>query len=188
MALVDYVELSVMKLYVNVNGGQHDGLLNDAIKASSRDIDDRCGRYFGKDDSPSARTFVAKDGILFIDDAINDGTLTIEDSNGTAIEADTFKEYPLNGIVRGQPWPTEYIKSCHFLEGCEYAVTATWGWPEVPSVVSEACKLLAAETFLSKDTPHGVKGIDEFGVVRIRESRQIMQKLSGVTKEPVRFR
>lgn len=186
MALVDYVSLSVMKLYINVNSSQYDGLIADAITASSRDIDDRCARYFGKDESPSARQFIAKNGVLFIDDAINDGSLVVEDSDGN--EIDTFTEFPLNGLVRNQPWPTEYVKSCSFAEGVIYTVTATWGWPEVPSVVTEACKLLAAETFLSKDTPHGVKGIDEFGVVRIRETKQIMQKLSGVIKYPVRVR
>lgn len=181
MALIDYVTLPVMKLYVNVNAEtRYDGLLKAAISTSSRDIDDRCDRYFGKDETSSARTFTAKDNFLFIDDAINDGSLTVTDSHGNTVSDTTA--YPLNGIVRGQPWPAEYLKSWWFCDGEEYTVTATWGWPEVPDVVSEACKLLAAETFLSKDTPHGVKGIDEFGVVRIRESRQIGQKLHGVSK------
>lgn len=189
MALIeDYVSVPEMKTYINLDSNtKFDALLQEAITASSRDIDDRTHRTFGKDDAPTSRTYTAGKCILFVDDIADADSIVITDSNGNEVE--TFKTFPENGVVNGQPgWPVTRIKSNSFCKGAEYTVLAIYGWENVPPVVKEACKLLAAETFLSKDTAHGVKGLDEFGVVRIRETKQVLQKLSGVAKDPVIIR
>lgn len=46
-------------------------------------------------------------------------------------------------------------------------VTGTWGWPAVPEAVKQACILHAARIFKRKDSPDGVSGWGEFGVVRV---------------------
>jgi len=187
MALIDYTDLPTMKIYIGVDANsKYDNLLEEAITAASRDIDNRTGRYFGKDDAPTVRTYIAGNGIMFVDDIASADSITITDSNGNELDPDKYRSFPLNGVVNGQPgWPVTRIKSRSFCKGQEYTVEATYGWDSIPDVVEETAKILAAETFLTKDTPHGVKGIDEFGVVRIRESRQIMMKLAPLVKEAV---
>jgi hypothetical protein len=186
--IIDYVTVPVMKTYIGIDANtKYDALLGEAISSASRDIDNRTGRTFGKDDAPTTRTFVAGKCILFVDDIADASSITVTDSNGN--ELTDLRMLPLNGVVNGQPgWPTTRMKSSSFCKGEEYTVEAIYGWDEVPTVVEEACKILAAETFLTKDVPHGVKGIDEFGVVRIRESAQIEKKLRPVTIHPVSIR
>jgi hypothetical protein len=46
-------------------------------------------------------------------------------------------------------------------------VTAQWGFAEVPDDVEEACRIKAAKLYRRKDSPEGVAGSGEFGVVRI---------------------
>lgn len=188
MALIDYTDLATMKTYIGVDAqSKYDTLLQEAITAASRDIDNRTGRYFGKDAAPTTRTFVAGRDLLFVDDIADASSITVTNSNGTEITG--FRTLPANGVVNGQPgWPVTRLKSCDFCKGEEYTVEAIYGWDAVPDVVEEAAKLLASETFLSKDTPHGVKGLDEFGVVRIRESHQVMKKLNPLVKHAVSIR
>ena len=57
-------------------------------------------------------------------------------------------------------------------------VTATWGWPAVPALVTEACYQLAEETFKLKDAPFGVAGVNDFGVLRI--GNQTMNRVQSM--------
>lgn len=185
MALEDYTTLDDMKRYLG--GGfmtttQFDTDISNAITAASRAIDSRTKRYFGKAEEPSARRFIAYDGLIIVDDIADPETITV---SGT----DSFVALPLNGIVSGVPgYPVTRLTSADFFRDEVYTVTAVWGWPEVPQLATEVCKMMTADIFLAKDTPHGVKGMDEFGVVRIRESRQIDQKIQLLARERVAFR
>lgn len=192
MALIqDYVSLETMKTYIPVDANsKFDALLNESITSASRDIDNRTGRTFGKDDAPTTRTYISGNGVLFVDDITTAASIvSITDSNGNELDTSSYRAFPLNGVVNGQPgYPVTRIKSRSFCKGQVYTVEATYGWEDIPDLVIEACKLLAAETFLAKDTPHGVKGLDEFGVVRIRESAQIKKKLEDLQRDPVIIR
>ncbi len=69
-------------------------------------------------------------------------------------------------------------------------ITGTWGWPQVPVGVREACKLLAVESGkLLREAPFGVAGFGEFGVVRVRDNRKAMAYLApyrrGLAAVPV---
>lgn len=46
-------------------------------------------------------------------------------------------------------------------------VTAAWGWAAVPAEVKQAALIKAARVFTRKDSPQGVAGFGEFGVVRV---------------------
>lgn len=46
-------------------------------------------------------------------------------------------------------------------------ITAQFGWPAVPDDISEAALIQAARLFKRKDSPEGVIGNAEWGVVRL---------------------
>lgn len=56
-------------------------------------------------------------------------------------------------------------------------IIGTWGWPAVPSPVSQACLVLAAQWFKEKDAPFGVAGVSDFGVVRIQQNPWVVEML-----------
>jgi len=172
MALQEYTDLETMRTYLGLQSTETDGLLTEAISSASREVDKRCNRYFGKADEPSSRVFdVEGSGIVFIDDVAEPDSLEVP---GLL----TYVALPRGGIVDGIPGhPITRIRSGWLCEGDTVTVTAVWGWPDVPDVVREATKMLAAETFMQKDTPLGVKGMDEFGTLRMRDRQTIMSKL-----------
>ena len=181
MALQEYTDLQTMRTYLGLKATENDGLLQEAIASASREVDKRCNRYFGRDSEPSARTFdVDGNGIVFVDDIADPDSIEIPGLGScTAL--------PRNGVVDGIPGhPITRIKSPWLCEGETVTITAIWGWPEVPDVIVEATKMLAAETFSQKDTPLGVKGMDEFGTVRVRDRYSIMTKLAPYDKYRVR--
>lgn len=57
------------------------------------------------------------------------------------------------------------------------SVTATWGWADVPPSVNQAALYIAAEMFKSKDSPFGVAGIGELGIVKIQASPWVVELL-----------
>lgn len=186
MELVNYVDLVTMKLYAGVDAESlNDGLLQDAISSASREVENRTDRVFSKAETASEREFVCYgSGLLIVDD--------IADRDGVLIDgeplSDSHKLFPLNGIVSGQPGhPYEWIKSTQFCEGRTYKVTAIWGWPAVPPTVVEVVKMIAAETYIAKDSPLGVAGDATFGVLRVRERQHIEKKLRQYGKNPVKI-
>ena len=66
-------------------------------------------------------------------------------------------------------------------------VTATFGWPNVPENIRQACMILAEELFKLKDAPFGVAGWGQYGQIRVRENPKIAELLSQYTQGQVIF-
>lgn len=197
-----YISLTEIKMYLvgqaNANlTGQDDQLL-DAVMTASREIDSYCARQFNRAETATAREY-EPDGRdwSYVDDfhTITDLVVKLDVAgDGTFSQTLTSSQYelsPANGIVDGATgWPFYRIR---LLSGtsfpCNYGgrsrtlqVTAKWGWPEVPQPVRAACKIMAAETWKLKDAPFGVLGLDEFGVVRVRQNKLAVSKLAPYSK------
>jgi len=56
-------------------------------------------------------------------------------------------------------------------------VTGVWGWSQVPSGVSQASFILAADLFKMKDAPFGVAGVSDYGVTRIQTNPWLVELL-----------
>jgi hypothetical protein len=152
-----------------------------AINATSRAIDQYCGRRFWKDAAPVARVFEAADShVLSVNDIAATAGLTVAvDSAGDGTFATTWasSDYqlkPLNADADGGAFSWSEIATtgglCFpwFRNGRPgVRVTATWGWSQVPDQVTSAAILKAVSLFMRKDAPFGVAGFNEFGPVRI---------------------
>jgi hypothetical protein len=66
-------------------------------------------------------------------------------------------------------------------------ITATFGWPSVPSNVKQACLILAEEIFKMKDAPFGVAGFSNYGVVRVRENPKVAELLADYSLGQMTF-
>lgn len=177
--VANYATPEELKSRPRITDIEDDALILKALTAASRGIDDRCGRRFDLDETATTRTFNPRDRVVRQEDGdlvlIDDiGTLTglvVEVGSGsswTAVGSSDYETYPDNCLVENKPvegllllsWP---ITSPQL----RLRVTARWGWPAVPATISEATLIQASRLFARKDSPDGVLGTSEWGVVRL---------------------
>lgn len=201
MALgASYATLSELKARLGIDSGitTDDAALTNALATVSRNIEQMTGRQFNDADTVSARVYRPVTYCrVAVDDFHTDTGLIVQTDDGddgtfeTTWAAADFELEPVNGVVDGQPgWPYRSIRA---VEGRQWImgrratvkITARWGWSAVPAAVKEATLIAAEETFKLKDSPYGVAGFGEFGVVRIRESAKVATLLAPYRRSPV---
>lgn len=150
--------------------------LRTAVATASREIDEHCGRKFWLDRETSTRLYDGGFAQILIDDV---GTLdelevatAADGSTFTTLVADAYELSPLNPVMdvpHAWWWLSEAPGSdTTWAWARRIRVTARWGWSSVPEQVRLACVLRAVNLFKRKDSPYGVAGFGEFGVMRIR--------------------
>jgi hypothetical protein len=170
----DYITLTELKDVIDVDDAVDDVFLSRIPSAASRAVDRCCGRQFGLVDAPQERYYAVKRTTRFerygywarIDDLMSTTGLILPD------EVDTdYRLYPLNAQQEGKPW--EYILLTGDYSGDDddlLAMTAPWGWTEVPDAVVMATFLQANRWSSRKDSPFGISGSpDQAGELRLLE-------------------
>jgi hypothetical protein len=195
-----YASMAELKSYVGglaTSDTTDDAKLQDALISASRGIEHFCGRAFWPALVASARTFhprtlslaVVDDfwtatGLIVKTDGSDSGTF------GTTWTTADYSLEPANGVVSGEPgWPYYRIVAVNRDFPCgrrpSVQVTAKWGWPTVPGPVRQACLVIAAETFKLKDSPFGVGGYGQFGIIRVRDNPMAARMLAPYQRDPV---
>lgn len=192
-----YATLTELKARLQISDATEDDMLELALVASSRCIDDWCRRSFSASTAASTRVYAPLSGELaIVDDFWTTDGLVIATGYGDDVydttlgTADRFLE-PVNGLVGGQSgWPYWRIRTRN---GALYPsalattlqVTAKWGWAAIPAPVHQACLILAEEIYKLKDTPFGVAGYGEYGAVRVRDNPKVASMLAPYRREAV---
>lgn len=175
----EYAELGTLREQLNLSDDDtsRDDLLDMALAAASRGIDEATGRRFYLDAAatartyrPSGRTLCTDDGErLIVDDIGSTSGLVVE--TGSAGSWTTITDYetaPDNALVRGRPVTALLLPSGTWGSGtARVRITAKWGWPAVPDEITQATLIQAARLYRRKDSPEGVTGSAEWGVVRL---------------------
>lgn len=153
-----------------------DTLLELAINAASRDIDQATERQFFS--TTATRIYTPQDSLITkIDDLISLTSLKVSSAADGVFDL-TFKSSdlqlePLNGLVGGIPVPFDQIRAVgdftYPISGGEATVqvTGVFGFPSVPAAIEQATVLLSARVFKRNDSPGGVMGMSDIGVVRV---------------------
>lgn len=175
----EYSNLATLKESVGLDPADtsQDGRLTRALAAASRSIDKTTGRRFWLDPAPVVRTYRLRgrivcedDGeILLVDDIGSLTGLVVETGSSVSWSAVTgYESVPDNALTDGRP-----ITGLLRVNGIwGYAitrarVTARFGWPTVPDDIVQATLIQASRLFKRKDSPEGVTGSAEWGVVRL---------------------
>ncbi|MCX4780059.1 phage gp6-like head-tail connector protein [Streptomyces sp. NBC_01264] len=171
----EYADLSVLKTSLGLedDDDSRDVLLAAALASASRSIDTACGRRFWLDAVASARTYnpegrTVYDGSgtrLLIDDAGAEPTLVETGSAGSWSVVTGYETGPENALSRGRPITSLLLPSGGW--GTRVRVTTPWGWPTFPDEIVQATVIQASRLFKRKDSPEGVTGSAEWGVVRL---------------------
>lgn len=157
-----------------------EALLEKAVNATSRAVDDWTGRRFWQDPAPVARRLrpasrtraevpdiSTTDGLIVETDPSLDGawstTWTLDEDFELEPEDAGF-----NGAAYAW-WELVAVGAHRFplARRRTLRVTARWGWSAIPDPVMEATLLRAVQIFKRKEAVYGVAAFDDFGPVRI---------------------
>lgn len=172
-----YCTLAQVKASLRITDTVDDDLLELAVEAASREIDQACERVFYQVDA-ATRVFAARDSFVCeIDDLRTLTTLkTAQDGDrvfDTTFAAKDYQLEPLNGISGGIPHPFTQVRAVDdYLFPMDNGealvqVTGDWGWPSVPKAIVQATVILSARIYKRNDSPLGVAGIGDLGVIRV---------------------
>jgi hypothetical protein len=172
-----------------------DGMLERAINATSRAVNAYCGRRFWQDATATVRTYRPQDpAYVLVHDISTTTGLVVKTDDGTGSWATTwtlgqdFQLEPLDAQETDEPaawWRLAAIGTKNFpIAGVRATlqVTAKFGWSEVPADVNTAAILRAVALFSRRNSPQGVAGFGDFGVVRIRRDSDVAALLDPYTR------
>jgi hypothetical protein len=151
-----------------------DSEMLDRLAAASRRVDRDTGRRHGfwADKTATARTYrPTHEELLIVDDmAVAPTSVAVgSGSSFTTIASTAYDFIPENALADNRA--LEVIRLNSGVWPCDeltrVRVTARWGWPSIPDEIHEATLLLAARLFRRKDSPEGVRGFSDLGVIRV---------------------
>ena len=176
-----YCSLADVKASLRISDTIDDALIENSINAASRMIDQYCNRYFYSSSAGEVRYFQANDGfVCWIDDAQSIATLETSSTDplifDTTWESGDYQVMPANRYANGAYYPITAITATDnylFPVWAQIAlvkVTGQFGWPSVPEPVKFACIIQASRLFKRLESPLGVAGVSDMGIMRVGSS------------------
>jgi hypothetical protein len=171
-----YATLADVKNSLKITDNMDDSLLEIAVESASRLIDGYTGRYFYNGGTATRNYAAADSWIVYIDDLQSVSEVASTDEVGGTYTTWTVNDYqlePLNGLSGGMTQPYTSIRAVNqyvwpFLaDRALVKITGVWGWASVPMAVKQATILQASRIFKRNDSPLGVAGFGDMGVVRV---------------------
>lgn len=161
---------------------EDDSLLERCIESASRHIDRYCERNFTS--GSATRVYSPNDSYLVeTDDIISITTLktstSVDGVFDTTWKVSDYQLEPLNGWVGGASSPYTHIRAVGdylfptsnypYAQGeATVQVVGVFGYATaVPTDIIQACNLLAVREYKRYDSPLGVAGFGEIGVIRV---------------------
>jgi hypothetical protein len=193
MAIIDgYCSLSDVKAALRITDTVDDSLLEISIEAASREIDGWCERVFTS--STAVRVYRPTDAFTVHTDDIQSITTLKTDSDGDGTfdvtwGSSDFQLEPLNGVAGGLKSPFYTIRAVgQYLfpiyeprnvnsNDASVQVSGVFGFLTVPTAVRQATILLAMRQFKRYDSPTGVMGFGDLGVMRVGRVDPDVEKL-----------
>jgi hypothetical protein len=186
-----YVSLTLVKKALRITDNIDDDILELSIEAASREIDGFCERVFY--DTTETRVFIPRDSFTCEIDDLNSLTTLKTSSTGESFDvtwsSTDYQLEPLNSQAGGIVTPATRIRAVgdyvfptfeprnvnHYEATVQ--VAGTFGYTPVPTAIEQAALLLTLRQYRRYDSPLGVAGFDEMGVVRVGRIDPDVQKL-----------
>jgi hypothetical protein len=191
-----YATLAEVKAAARITDTIDDSLLELAIESSSRDLDAYTERVFYSTGATAVtRVYIPQDIYLVeTDDIISVNTLKSDSTgNGTFditwTPGTDFQLEPLNGRAGGIDTPFTRIRAIgEYLwpvyeprnvnsNQASVQVTGVFGFATVPIAIKQATILAALRAYKRYESPTGVLGFSDMGVVRIGRLDPDVQRL-----------
>lgn len=176
-----YATLAQVKAALRITDTVDDALLETSIEAASREIDGYCQRVFYS--TTTTRVYNPVNTFLTLTDDIVSVTTLKTSSDGINYDqtwsTSDYQLEPLNGVVGGIEQPYTEVRAIGSQVFPIWSVTGTYtnkagvqiagvfGWSSVPTAVKQATILLSMRQFKRYDSPLGVAGFGDLGVMRV---------------------
>ncbi len=173
-----YATLAQVKAALRITDTVDDALIEMARVSASDLIDGYTGRTFDTSGTVT-RVFAPADNYVLQTDDLAGTAVTITSSTGAdgvfdvTWKASDYQLEPLNGVSNGQAVPFTRIRAVQDylwpVAGGEATVkvVGVFGFVSVPTVITQATVLQASRIFTRLQSPLGVAGFGEMGVVRV---------------------
>lgn len=128
------------------------------------------GRYVDYAGGAAPGGYFAGPGALQVDDIGDLAGLVVEQGYGTSWTDVTALVEPLPLRSPGDGRPVTALNNASGWAVGPYSrvrVTARWGWPVIPAGIAQACLILANKLYSRRNSPEGVLGSADWGVVRV---------------------
>jgi hypothetical protein len=171
-----YATVATLKTRLGISDTDDDTTLGLVLSGVCRAIDGHCGQRFYMDASASVRYYTAHDkSCVYVDPLVSVTTLatdsTLDRTYAQTWAATDYDLMPSNASGRDRPYTwieTAPDGDYNFpTRSLGVKLTAVYGWPSVPSAVSEAALLWAERIFKRKDAPFGIASFIEAGEMRL---------------------
>lgn len=183
-----YLTQSEALQYTGISDVANTDLLDDVVTSVSRMIDQHCQRHFWQATATARRfetTSTYRLDLGAFNDLVSVTSIKLDrDGDGVFEETVSASDYVLGpgntlaypeahpyrviDMLNSQYWPipggTAGTGRTALTE-----ITGTWGWSAVPAAVKAACRMQVARIFKRQESPLGVAGFGEFGVVRLSQ-------------------
>lgn len=190
-----YATLSEIKAAINIPSADtvDDSMLEIAIESASRAIDTYTARNFYSSGTATRYYAPTSNYVCETDDIaefIHVKTMDSTDLFTITWQSTDYQLEPLNGIVDGIATPYTRIRAIgdylfEPLNGqATVEVRAVFGYTSVPIQIKQACLIQATRFFKRADSPLGVAGFGDIGVVRLssRLDPDVAQLIDGYRK------
>jgi hypothetical protein len=172
-----YATEAELKQWIGISDAVDDAKLAAMLDQASRDVDGYCRRSFYQSAAATVRYYTATraDELLIADCVSLSAVATDSDGERAYGDVWTVSDYdllPENAAADGWPYDklaVAPVGDYRFPVGVRKGVklTGVWGWPSIPEGVKTATKLRAAWLFKRPDTPLGMAGSTDLGLVRV---------------------
>lgn len=175
-----YASTAEIKAALRITDTTDDTLLSMAGSAASELIDNYVGRTFGT--ASATRYFAPTENLTVQVDDLAGTAITLETStNADGVwdvtwAATDYQLEPLNGISEGVPWPYTRIRAIQNYwfpiadGGATVKLSGVFGWPSIPTSVKQAAIIQSSRIYKRLDSPLGVAGFGDIGVMRVTRS------------------
>src|SRR3990167_573614 len=179
MSLSDaYATAALYRAQITMTDTAQDAEILTDLKAVSRYIEGKLGRFFNVDVSDATRLFIPRSAsaTLYIDDlsAAPTSIKVDEDGDGsfadeTAYVTTDYELQPLNAAIQPEAWPYTRIvipswsTKGNWPAGGRVQIVGKFGWPAVPEPIRAACIQLTA--ILRLESPRATNRIAEMDQV-----------------------
>lgn len=179
MATTEYVTLELLKNSLSKTDQGKDSLLAQAIEAASRQVDNSTGRRFWLDDTATPRVLNPRDRVVCDEDGERLLVADIGASAGLIAEVGQGSSWtpvtssvelePDDALIEGKPVTSLLLLNGVWKRGVRdrVRITAKWGWPAIPADIVQATLIQAQRLYRRKDSPEGVAGSADWGVIRM---------------------
>jgi len=169
-----YASLTQVKAALRITDNVDDVMLQLSLNSTDEAINAYCGRTFGTAATDTARYFAsAKADYVEVDDLQSITTVEYSRDGVTWATTTDFQPEPLNSFTDGMTWPITRLRAVNSFgwynnQGIQSVkITGKFAFGSIPSSVVQAAVMQASRLFKRADSPLGVAGFGDIGVMRV---------------------